>query len=1280
MAVAAQPAILLTLASVAVLLALAYGLGRAGHYMVAAMTAVCTLAAVPFINIILVGDYSQYRLLAALMWLSTTILLGSLLFSMRGMLALASANILGMLLLPLFISQVDFLDLLSPVSFVAVISAIALSINQHRNLIERDRLAELSAANRELETPRASLEQRVQERTTELARANKALQLEIAERERAEQALAGERNLLRTLIDNLPDYVFVKDVEGRYVVSNVAHQKFLGVKTLEQVVGKTVYDLFPEPMAASYVATDQEILHSGKPSLDSEELSIDQSTGSKVWNLTTKVPLRDGDGKVIGLVGISRDITARRRAEEELRRHNAELATLNQVGQALSRLAQPDEILGLIYTMIGQVLDNRNLYIALYDPTQQRISFPIYTMDGQRHASVPSRPFSNGLTEYIIRTKTALLIPRNMAAIFQERGIESRGRMACCYLGVPMQIGERVIGVIAVQDYEHEGTYDAAHGELLATFASQAAIALENARLYAALQQELAERRRAEEAEREQRVLAEALCDTAAALSGTLSFDEVLDRILANMGKVVPHDTATIMLVESDAARVVRARGFVERGLGDFIARLRLPLADTPDLREIMKTRQSFVIPDTRTYPGWIEMPEIDWIRSSVKAPIRIKDQVIGILTLDSTQPDFFTMAHAEHLQVFADQAALALENARLLEEMRQHARELQRLEELGRQLNATLDFDAVVQSVADAARELVGATEARVFARRSDDAPLRRSVSALRPERSEPVRPAVPRAGGTTETILRTGKLLIIPDLESNQNISSKARARGVRRTIGIPIQIGNRTIGVLFADSDKPHAFDEHTQELLSFLAAQAATAIQNARLYAEARENEVRYRRQAARLQIAAEIGRAATSTLDLDALLCASVELLKERLGWYHVAVYTIEPGSDVVALREATDEAGRILKARHLQFTIGSKSLIGAATATRQPQIAQDVTLDSNYLYQPLLPETRAEAVIPLLIGETVGGALDVESAEPNSFAPDDLSTLTVIADQIAVAIQNARLHAAVKERARELEHAYRTLQENQEQLLIAEKMASLGRLTAGIAHEMNTPLAAARAALAELGNLVKEYQDSVGDPEVTPDDQREIAQEMQQSIRLANSATERVASFVRGIKGQTRDLTPQERHRFDAVPVIRETLLLLSYELRKQGCKAVFEPAAERVELYGSPGRLAQIVTNLVANSIDAYRAQGGGLITLRLTSTDDGIALQVSDLGSGIPPEIVSKIFDPMFTTKPFGQGTGMGLTIVHDIVTSEFGGTISVSSQSSQGTTFTLRFPRPA
>jgi PAS domain S-box-containing protein len=264
---------------------------------------------------------------------------------------------------------------------------------------------------------------------------------------------------------------------------------------------------------------------------------------------------------------------------------------------------------------------------------------------------------------------------------------------------------------------------------------------------------------------------------------------------------------------------------------------------------------------------------------------------------------------------------------------------------------------------------------------------------------------------------------------------------------------------------------------------------------------------------------------------------------------------------------------------------------------------------------------------------------------------------------------------ALARRQQELEAAHQALQENQNQLLIAEKMAALGRLTAGIAHEMNTPLATIRAALAELDALVAEYADSVGDAGVTTDDHRQIVAEMRQCADLATRSAQRAAAFVRSIKHHTRQQGNKERVRFAIVPALEESILLLDHQFKRRRCTVRLDAPDPSLEAVGTPGGLGQVVTNLLTNALDA----GAHAIVVRTAGSETGIELAVRDDGGGIAPSDLPRIFEPMFTTKPFGQGTGLGLAIVHDIVVERFGGRIAVASTPGAGTCVTLHFPHP-
>jgi GAF domain-containing protein/HAMP domain-containing protein len=180
----------------------------------------------------------------------------------------------------------------------------------------------------------------------------------------------------------------------------------------------------------------------------------------------------------------------------------------------------------------------------------------------------------------------------------------------------------------------------------------------------------------------------------------------------------------------------------------------------------------------------------------------------------------------------------------------------------------------------------------------------------------------------------------------------------------------------------------------------------------------ERKVEARTQ--QIETAAEIGRAATSILSTEALLRRAVDLIRDRFGYYHVSVFLLDEAGHYAVLRESTGEVGARLKSQHYRLAVGSNSLIGWVTTNRKPRVALDVVGDDMYFKDELLPDTRSEAALPLIVGDRLIGALDVQSRSLNAFGQADVDVLQVLADQLAVAIENGRLFAR-QERVAQLE-------------------------------------------------------------------------------------------------------------------------------------------------------------------------------------------------------------------------------------------------------------------
>lgn len=253
----------------------------------------------------------------------------------------------------------------------------------------------------------------------------------------------------------------------------------------------------------------------------------------------------------------------------------------------------------------------------------------------------------------------------------------------------------------------------------------------------------------------------------------------------------------------------------------------------------------------------------------------------------------------------------------------------------------------------------------------------------------------------------------------------------------VGLLLTVAAKSLAQSFAEVDQSKQDIILANGKLQDLTVQLAT-------HTETLTNEVENRKKIEQeilrrnhlLKAAAEIAYASTRTFDLDVLLSTSVKLIRERFDFYHISLFLIDPGSNIAILRASSGEIGHELKINEHQLVVGSKSLIGLATSTREPAIVQEVTKDPMHLKNPMLPDTRAEAVIPLMIGDAVVGALDVQSKTAGVFSNWDITTLTTIANQFAIAVQNIRLYTIAQQEVVERRRAEQALQFTKEALEI----------------------------------------------------------------------------------------------------------------------------------------------------------------------------------------------------------------------------------------------------
>jgi GAF domain-containing protein len=269
----------------------------------------------------------------------------------------------------------------------------------------------------------------------------------------------------------------------------------------------------------------------------------------------------------------------------------------------------------------------------------------------------------------------------------------------------------------------------------------------------------------------------------------------------------------------------------------------------------------------------------------------------------------------------------------------------------------------------------------------------------------------SIPIEDSLTSALLQTKQHLLV-----NENVHEHVKAFDVSVTgkppkswLGTPLLVENQVIGAfILQDLEKENAFSQEHLEYLNTLADQAARFLYNARLLDESQIQNIK-------LQTAAEIARDISSALDLDELLLKAVNLICDRFDFYHAGIFLIDNAGSNAVIREATGEAGAQMKRSGHKLAIGSKSVVGFVAGQGEPLIVNDTTQDATHQPNPLLPDTRAEAAIPLKIGDQILGVLDVQSTIPYSFSPNDLNTLQTLADQVAIAVSNTELFAETQE-------------------------------------------------------------------------------------------------------------------------------------------------------------------------------------------------------------------------------------------------------------------------
>ena len=596
--------------------------------------------------------------------------------------------------------------------------------------------------------------------------------------------------------------------------------------------------------------------------------------------------------------------------------------------------------------------------------------------------------------------------------------------------------------------------------------------------------------------------------------------------------------------------------------------------------------------------------------------------------------------------------------------------------------------FDAIVQS----ASRLCGAIFGVVYLCDDDDRLRIVATNNFTPsatthlyELQQLKRPERSHLGGRA---VLDRKIVHVPDvLEDPEYSHELALAGGWRAVIAVPLLHDGIPLGALTAAKAEPGPFSDRQIKLLKTFADQAVIAIENTRLLNELRES---LQQQIATADVLKVISR---STFDLRTVLQTLVE---SAAGLCDADNTTITRQKNGVFYRaEAYGFSREFMDyVRNIPIQPERGSGFGRALLEGRAVHIPDVKADPEYtlVEGQRLGDYRTVLAVPMLREGVPTGVLSLTRSEVRPFTERQIELATTFADQAAIAIENVRLFESVETRTRELAASLEDLRTTQDRLVQTQKLASLGQLTAGIAHEIKNPLNFVNNFSVVSAELIDELQDIL--KRVSVDDKtgaeiKELTATLQGNLDKVVQHGKRADAIVKNMLLHSREGSGE--HRLVDINALVEEGLNLAYHgarAEKQGFNITLQrsldPAAGEVDVF--PQDITRVLLNLISNGFYAAtkrRAETNGgdyepTLVAETRNLGDRVEITIRDNGTGIPPDVKEKMFNPFFTTKPAGEGTGLGLSISHDIIVKQHGGSIEVKTQTGEFTEIRIILPR--
>ncbi len=904
-------------------------------------------------------------------------------------------------------------------------------------------------------------------------------------------------------------------------------------------------------------------------------------------------------------------------------------ARLSSFGQELIRAVNEAAIWSLLRDYISADLAAQPVHLFVQDPLSGDYR-SAQDLEGNTTSDVRFAPQS-GFIRFLAQVKRAYYfgaedhIPEAWRADLPRVAL----LQAVLFVPLPGQEGQ-LIGFLALGP-RRDALFLAADVDYLEGLARQTALALERARTATLLA------RRVDQLNTLTRV--------AQGVNATPALDDLLELIVAQTQHLVPFTWIQIVLWDPQREHYIHAI-VVRKGE-------RVPEQEQRPLTEgqgliwwVLREQRTQRTEDYEHACRVLGVtPEESGILAWMGVPLISKDGVIGAIAVGHHAFDVrYTEEHAELLQAMADLAAGAIVKAHLLRQSDQRARQLALLNEMGRTITGTLDLNTLQERLLESARRLLNCATARLWLQD----PASGAWEVVAPRDAEPLfRDDSVEQTWILHAVEQQRPLRWPPQkAETVEQIGSEPPLAQARTVLAVPLLTQDRAIGVLVvADKLDGSRFTEDEGQLLLALAGQAAVAIENARLYAQTDQALAARVEELSAMEL---IDRELNASLDLTQAMRITLEWALRRTSSHAGLIGLVREEERIVQIIAEKGFGAVVDPYRHAGLPLAWPGLQQALLSASIQRLS-DLEGPRDFA---LLPQSRAQLVVPILREGGMIGLLLLESPDPRAYLADEVEFLARLVEHAAIAMANAQLYEAVQEANR-----------------------AKSEFVSFVAHELKTPMTAIRG-----------YADLLRSGVVGPlnDNQRNF-------LDVIRANVERMAALVSDLADISRIEAGQLRLNFQRVAVpkaVEEVVRSLGPQIEAKGQRLILEVPEDLPEVWADPIRLVQILTNLISNA-HKYTPEGGTIrIKAALSANEwdpDGppqvIHIAVEDTGLGIHPDEQPRIFQRFFRSESDRDakeqpGTGLGLYITKNLVEMQ-GGKIWFESVYRQGTTFHFTVP---